>query len=409
MQVVYPRCCGLDVHKKIIVACVLTPKGKEIRSFGTLTHELLAFADWLSDHQVTHIAMESSGVFWKPVWNILEVMDFELILVNARHMKAVPGRKTDVKDAEWIADLLRHGLLKASFVPSREHRELRELVRFRRGLIRQKANVTNRIQKVLEGANIKLASVVSDVMGKTGVSILKALSAGEEDPQKLSQLARGSLQAHKAELMVAVQGRMGDHQRFVLSSLLKQVEFLQTEIQQMDDEVKRRMQDVEELLCRLDEIPGVGERNAQEILAEIGTDMSRFPDAGHLASWARVCPGNHESGGKARPASIGPGNRHLRAALVEIGWSALHARHSYLRALFYRLKARRGGKRAVIAVAHTVLVVIYHMIKNGTRYQDLGVDFFDQRAQEKVIQQSVRRIEKLGFQVNLQRAVPSSG
>ena len=401
MEVIAKRCCGLDVHKRSVTACLVTPKGKEIRQFGTLTSELLKLADWLSEHKVTHVAMESAGVYWKPVYNLLEELDIELLLVNARHMKAVPGRKTDVKDAEWIADLLKHGLLKASFVPPREQRELRELVRYRRGLIGQRAQVSQRLQKVLEGANVKLANAVSDITGKTGLAILRAMVAGEEDPQALSALARGSLQAHRDRLEPALESRMGEHQRFMLGSLLKQLDFFDAEIEAVDQKVAEQLADKDELIERLDAIPGIGRRVAEEVLAEIGTDMSRFASAKHLASWTRICPGNHESGGKHRHASIGPGNRWLRSALVEAARAAAITKKSYLSAQYRRIRARRGGKRAAVAIAHSILTIIYHLIRDGTTYEDLGTEYFEERARDRALHQSVKRIERLGYQVSV--------
>ncbi len=404
MQVVVERCCGLDVHKRSITACLLGPGRRELRTFGTLTQDLLALAEWLTEQGVTHVAMESAGVYWKPVFNLLEGFEFNLLLVNAQHMKAVPGRKTDVKDAEWIADLLRHGLLKASYVPDRERRELRELVRFRRSLVQQRAQLINRIQKVLEGANIKLASVISDIVGKTGLAILKALVAGERDPEVLSGLAQGSLRAHRDKLEPTLVGGLGEHQRFMLARHLRQFELLTEEIGLLDEEIAKRLEEVDELITRLDAIPGVSRRVAEEVLAEIGTDMRRFKSAANLASWARLCPGNHESGGKRRAESIGPGNRWLRPALVEAAWAASRTKHSYLSAQYRRLASRKGAKRAAIAVAHSILTIIYHLIRDGTTYEDLGATYFDKRAKGKVLAQSVRRIEQLGYRVTVEAA-----
>jgi transposase len=401
MEVIAERCCGLDVHKRSVTACIITPRGKEVRQFGTLTSELLALADWLTECSISHVAMESAGVYWKPVYNLLEELDLNLLLVNARHMKAVPGRKTDVKDAEWIADLLRHGLLKASFVPPREQRELRELVRHRRGLIGQRAGVAQRLQKVLEGANVKLANAVSDITGKTGLAILRAMVEGEDDPKALSALARGSLQAHRDRLEPALESRMGEHQRFMLGSLLRQLDFLDAEIETVNRKVAEQLSDKDELIERLDAIPGVGRRVAEEVLVEIGTDMSRFASAKHLASWTRICPGNHESGGQHHHASIGPGNRWLRSALVEAARAAAMTKKSYLSSQYRRVRARRGGKRAAIAVAHSILTIIYHLIRDGTTYEDLGTNYFEERARDRVLHQSVKRIERLGYQVSV--------
>jgi transposase len=401
MEVVYPRCCGLDVHKKQVVACVLTGRAKYIETFGTLTKDLLRLADWLMTHKVTQVAMESSGVYWKPVWNLLEGYELDLLLVNARHMKAVPGRKTDVKDAEWIADLLRYGLLRASFVPSRDQRELRELVRYRRSVSEQRMDTINRLQKVLEGANVKLSSVVSDVTGKTAMAIIRAIIAGEEQPQVLANLAKGSLQAHKDRLLPALEASVGEHQRFLLGSLLRQLDYLDAELQLLDAEVAHRMSNHDPLIQRLDEIPGIGRRLAEMILAEIGSDMTRFPTPAHLASWARICPGNNESGGKKHPTSIGPGNRWVRTALVEAAQAAIHTRKSYFRAQYFRIASRRGAKRAIVAVAHSILRVIYWMISRGTGYQDLGADFFEARSKDQLLKQSIKRIEKLGYAVEV--------
>ncbi len=297
MQVVYMRSCGLDVHKKKVVACVITPEGRETRTFGTMTRDLLALADWLMEKDITHVAMESSGVFWKPVYNLMEGLGLTVLVVNAQHIKAVPGRKTDVKDAEWIAELLQHGLLRGSYIPSRSQRELWELVRYRRSLIQQRAQAVNRIQKVLEGANIKLSSVAADVVGVSGRAILEAIVAGAADPQKLAELARGRLRKKLPELELALEGLVGHHQKILLGSQLRLIDFLGQEIGVLDKEITERLRPFAEALQRLDSIPGMGRRTAEEVLAEVGTDMSRFPTKSHLASWARLCPGNNESAG----------------------------------------------------------------------------------------------------------------
>ncbi|MGQ9573628.1 MAG: IS110 family transposase [Dehalococcoidia bacterium] len=404
MQVVYERCCGLDVHKDTVVACVITPEGKSLRTFGTMTRGLMELADWLAEKGVTHVAMESTGVYWKAPYNLLESFEFTLLVVNARDMKAVPGRKTDMKDAEWIADLLRHGLLKASYIPSKEQRELRELVRYRRTLIRERSQVINRIQKVLEGAGIKLSSVVSDVLGMSGRAMIEAMVAGEEDPEVLAGLSRGRLRAKQATLEEALRGQVGQHQRLVLDSLLRHVDFLDKEIARMDEDVSNRLGSSDDVIRRLDEIPGIGRRTAEDIIAEIGLDMSRFPTSAHLASWARVCPGNNESAGKRRDGSTGSGNPWLQQALVEAAWAASRTKKSYFSALFHRLAGRRGAKRAIVAVAHAILVVIYHMILKGTAYSDLGANYFDERNRQSVVKRAVRRIESLGYKVSLEVA-----
>ena len=404
MQVIYERCCGLDVHKKTVVACVLTPVGRETRTFGTMTRELLQLADWLLEQEVTHVAMESTGVFWKPVYNLLEGLGLTLLVVNAQHIKAVPGRKTDVKDAEWIADLLRHGLLRGSYIPDRPQRELRELVRYRRSLIQQRSQVINRIQKVLEGANIKLSAVASDIAGVSGRAMLAALAAGTEDPVTLAALARGRLREKRAALEQALQGVMGPHQRLLLQSQLRHLDFLASEIAQMDEEVATRLRPLDEAIVRLDAIPGVGRRGAEEVLAEIGPDMGRFPTAAHLASWARVCPGNHESAGKRTSGRTGGGNPWLRRTLVEAARGAARTRKSYLSAQYRRLAARRGANRAAMAVAHTMLVVIYHLLRDQTTYHDLGSTYFDARDRATAVRRTVRRLEQLGYKVTVEAA-----
>lgn len=406
MEVVYQRCCGLDVHKRSVAACVITPEGKETRTFGTMTKDILQLADWLEDRQVTHVAMESTGVFWKPVYNLLEGA-FTALVVNAQHIKAVPGRKTDVRDAEWIADLLRHGLVRASFIPNREQRELRELVRHRRSLVEQRAQGVNRIQKVLEGANIKLASVVSDIMGASGRAMLNAMVLGQQDPAVLAGLAKGKLAGKREALAAALRGRITAHQRLLLESLLRQVDFLDTEIDGLSEEVSRRMSPFEEVIQRLDEVPGLGRRTVEQVVAETGLDMSQFPTAEHLASWARLCPGNNESAGKRHSGRTGHANRWLKSALVDAAWAASRARATYFAAQYHRIAARRGKKRAIIAVAHAILVTIYHMIRHGSTYRDLGADYFDQRSRESIAQNAVRRLHRLGYTVAIQAPTPT--
>jgi transposase len=404
MEVVYQRCCGLDVHKRSVVACRVTPEGKEFRTFGTMTKDLLALGDWLVEGGVTHVAMESTGVYWQPVYNLLEGLGLELLVVNAQHIKAVPGRKTDVKDAEWIADLLRHGLVRASYIPDRPQRELREMVRYRRSLVRQRSQVVNRIQKVLEGANIKLSSVASNVVGVSGRAMLEAMLAGEDDPQALAKLAQGKLREKRGSLEEALRGHVRDHQRLLLQSLLRNLDFLDSEIESMNEEVSCRMRPLEGALRQMDTIPGVGRRTAEEVLAEIGPDMGRFPTAAHLASWAHLCPGNNESAGKRKSGSIGHGNSWIREALVEAAWAASRTRDTYLSAQYHRLAARRGAKRAAVAVAHTILVIIYHVLRNGSDYHELGSSYFDERDRQATLRRAIHRIERLGYRVALEAA-----
>jgi transposase len=403
MQVVHERCCGLDVHKRTVVACVITSAGRATKTFGTLTKDILALVDWLASYKVTQVAMESTGVYWKPIYNLLEATPMTLLVVNAQHMKAVPGRKTDVKDAEWIANLLRHGLLRGSYIPDRAQRELRELVRHRTSLVRQRAHIVQRIQKVLEGANIKMSSVMTDVVGVSGMAMLAAMVAGTDDPIQLATLARGRLEKKRAELVEALRGSVGSHQRLLLGSHLRHLNFLGAEIAQLSDEIAIRMEPFEAQIRKIDDIPGVGRRAAEQLLVEIGPDLTRFPTAAHLASWARICPGNNESAGKRKSGRTGSGNPWLRGALVEAAWSASHTR-TYFAARYRRLAMRRGAKRAAVALAHTLLTTIYHLLTDGTPYTDLGPNFFDERDQEATLRRSVRRIERLGYKVTVEAA-----
>ncbi len=399
MRVTYERCCGLDIHKKTAVACVLTPEGQETRTFGTTTVRLQELAAWLLECGVTHVAMESTGVFWQPIYNVLETYPFELLVVNAQRMKAVPGRKTDVKDAEWIADLLQHGLLQASYIPNREQRELREATRYRTSLTEDRTRVVNRIQKLLEGANIKLSSVASDVTGVAARTMLEALARGETDPTALAAMSQGRLRADASTLEEALAGVMGPHQRFLLGSELRHLTLIDDEIARMDAEVARRTAPFDELIVRLDAIPGVGRRIAEVLLAEVGSDMGRFRTELHLSSWAKVCPGNNESAGKRKAGSTGNGNRWLRRALVEAARAAARTRNTYLAAQYQRLATRRGAKRAAMAVAHTILIIVYHMVKEGTAYRDLGPNYFDDRRSHDVVRRAVERIRRLGYDV----------
>jgi transposase len=405
LDVIYERCCGLDVHKRSVVACLIVPgthgePRKEIQTFGTMTEDLLELSDWLAAAGCTHVAMESTGVYWKPLYNLLEGA-FTPLLVNARHIKAVPGRKTDVKDCEWIADLLRHGLLRGSFVPERPQRELRELNRYRTALVRERAAEVNRLQKTLEGANIKLASVATDIMGKSGRQMLKALMEGATDTSAMAQLAKGKLRAKIPQLERALRGCCAAHQHFLIAQQLAHIDFLEETIERLSTEVAERVSPSEEAIERLETIPGVGRRTAEAMLAEIGSEMSRFPTAGHLASWAGMCPGNNESGGKRRSGQTNKGNPWLRAALVEAAQAAGRTKDTYLSAQYRRLTSRRGKKRAAVAVGHTILVIAYHLLKHSCGYEELGSDYFDKRDHQAVERRLVRRLEGLGYKVSL--------
>jgi transposase len=409
MEVVYPRCCGLDVHKKVVVACCITPgpsggAQKDVQSFGTMTEDILALADWLTSHRVTHVAMESTGSYWQPIWNLLEG-SFELLLVNAQHVKAVPGRKSDVRDSEWIADLLRHGLLKGSFVPDRPQRELRELTRYRTSLVQERSAEINRLQKVLEGANIKLAAVASNIMGKSARQMLEALAAGSSDTTALADLARGRLREKIPQLQQALVGQFRAHQRFVVAQQLAHIDFLDESIEQVSTEIAERLRPFDDMVARLDTIPGVGRTTAEVVLAEVGTNVARFPTAGHLASWAGMCPGQHESAGKRLSGKTRKGNKALRAALVEAAQPAGRTKDTYLSAHYHRLIVRKGRKKTMVAVGHTILVIIYHLLQQpDSVYQDLGPDFYAQRNQEATKRHHVRQLEAAGYQVSLTKA-----
>lgn len=404
----HERCCGLDVHKKTIVACLMVTKAegkvrKEIQTFGTMTEDLLKLSDWLTAREVTHVAMESTGVYWKPIWNLLEG-NFELLLVNARHIKAVPGRKTDVNDSEWIADLLRHGLLPRSFVPNRAQRELRELTRYRTSMVRERSREVSRLQKTLEGGNIKLASVATDIMGKSGRGILEALARGSSDVQAMAQAAKGRLREKIPDLERALQGRFGAHQRFLLAQQLAHIDFLDSVIASLDNQVKELTCPVEGEIQRLETIPGVGRRVAEVLIAEIGTDMDRFPSHRHLASWAGMCPGNNESAGKRKSGKTRKGDPWLATTLIEAARAAGRTKATYLAARYHRLMARRGNKKASVALGHTIIIIAYHVLKDGATYQDLGPFYLDERNREAVVRRQVKRLEDLGYRVSLQPA-----
>jgi transposase len=408
MEVLYTHCAGLDIHKQTIVACLVTPgpggqPHKQLRTFGTMTADILALGDWLAEGGCTHVAMESTGVYWKPLYNLLEDR-FTLLLVNARHMKAVPGRKTDVRDCEWIADLLRHGLLRASFVPDRPQRELRELTRYRTTLVRARAAAVNRIQKTREGANIKLGSVASNVVGVSGRAMLQAIIGGTTDVAVLADLALGKLREKRAELEQALAGSVGPHQQVLLAEQLTHLDELDARIERLSTEIAERLQPFARQVQRLDGIPGVGRRTAETILAEIGPDMARFPSAAHLASWAGMSPGQDESAGKRRSGKTRKGNRWLRTALVEAAQAAARKRDSYLAAQTRRLAARRGKKRATVAVGHSILVSAYYLLKEERDYADLGAAYFDQRDKERTKQRLVQRLSQLGYEVTVSPA-----
>lgn len=407
MEVMYPRCAGLDVHQKTVVACVRRQrKAKaehEVRTFGTTTKELEDLSAWLSKNRCTHVAMEATGVYWKPVWYVLEEQ-FKLVLANASHIRNVPGRKTDVNDATWIADLLAHGLITASFVPETTVQEMRTLTRTRKQLVRERAKHVQRLHKVLETANVKIGSLVSDLMGRSGRAILEAIADGETDPARLIDLTTGRLRADRKSLQEAVRGHVTDHHRFMLRLHLEQVDALDKAIATVDTEVGNAIEPFRSSIEQLKSIPGVSDVVAQVIVAEIGTDMSRFATAGHLLSWAGLCPRNDESAGKRRSTRLRKGGNWLKTTLVQAAWSAARTKGTYLQAQFLRLRSRRGPKKAVIAVAASMLTAVYHMLRDGTFYDDLGADYFERRDHERLKRRLLQRLEGLGYQVELRQA-----
>jgi len=440
MDVIYPYCAGMDVHKLTIVVCCMTPDATgqnslETRTFGTMTQDLLALSDWLTSKQITHVAMESTGELWKPVYNILEG-SFTILLVNAQHVKNVPGRKTDVQDAEWIADLLRHGLLRGSFVPPLGQRDLRDLTRQRTLLVRERADVVNRLHKVLEWANIKLTSVATDVRGVSGRAMLDAIVAGQEDAVVLADLAKGKLRDKRDLLIRALGGRIRQHHRFLMAEHLIHIDFLSERIAVFDQTIEQQVAEQtpppptvhqegnepgpgaekptdplswEQAVRLLDTIPGIGVTTAEKLVAEIGTDMSRFPSEAHLASWAKLCPGNNESAGKRHSGRTGKGNPWLKGALTEAAHGAVRVKDCYLSAVYHRLVGRRGAKRATVAVAHHILVAAYYILLRREPYQDHGPMQLDDQRKNRLANRLRYRLEKLGYVVNLQEAVPVAG
>ncbi len=441
MDITYTHCAGLDVHKKSVVVCCLTPCGagevvSETRTFGTMTHDLLLLSDWLTSKAITHVAMEATGEFWKPVYNLLEA-NFILVVANAQHIKNVPGRKTDVKDAAWIADLLRHGLLRASFIPPLRQRDLRDLTRQRTNLIQQRAMIVNQLQKVLEWANLKLAAVASNVVGVSARAMLTAVVAGEVDPAVLAELAQGRLRTKRDALEQALTGIVRDHHRFLLASHLTQLDFLDEQVALFDAQIAQRM--VEQLsgtldditpyagtridgdqpstaaeplgweaaVALLDTIPGVGRATAELVIAEVGTDMRRFPSAGHAASWARVSPGNNQSAGKQYSGRTGPGNQWLRSGLVQAAHAAVRVKDSYFATVYRRLVPRRGVKKAIMAVAHRILIAIYYMLLRHEPYRAPGAPTLDEQRKDQLLKRMQHRMAQLGYTIEL-KLLPSS-
>jgi transposase len=407
MEAIIERCCGLDVHQAVVVACLLVggahqkPR-REVRTFRTVTRELIALRDWLSAEGCTHVAMESTGVYWKPVYAVLEGA-FELVVGNAHHIKNVPGRKTDVKDSEWIADLLRHGLIARSFVPPRPIRELRDLLRYRRKLVHSGASERNRLLGVLESANIKLASVASDVFGVSGMQMLQALVEGKSTPVQMAQLAKRRLRQKLGELELALEGSVQEHHRFLLAMQLRRLKAVNDELELLDQRIDEKLEPYRGQHTLLMTIPGVDRIVAAVLIAELGVDMAVFLTARHVAAWAGVCPGNNESAGKHKNGKARRGNVHLKTALVGAAVAAANTKDTYLRDKYFRLKARRGGLRAAVAVAHKILVAAYHILSTGTPYQELGSAYLDKLDETRTANNLVRRLERLGFTVQIER------
>jgi transposase len=410
MEVVHARCCGIDVHKKSVTACVLLTESagtvhKKVRTFPTMLADLLALSDWLRSLGVTTVAMESTGVYWRPVYNVLEG-EYTVLLVNAQHMRNVPGRKTDVKDSEWLADLLRHGLVKASFIPPAPIRELRELTRYRQSLIRERTREVNRLHKVLESANIKLGVVATDVMGVSGRQMLDAILGGEQDPAVLAELARGRLRQKLPALRQALAGRVQPHHLVLLGRILAHIDFLEESLTDLGQEIERALAPFAEEVALLKTIPGVDEVAAATIVAEIGTDTTRFPSAKHLASWAGLCPGNRESAGKRLGGKTTPGDTWLKAVLGQVAWAiARRKRDNYLTAQYHRLARKRGAHKAAVAVMHSVLVIAYHILQDKRPYSDLGADYFDTLDRDRLEHYYVNRLTGLGYDVTLEPRV----
>jgi transposase len=412
IEVVYPNCAGLDVHKRFVTVCRLTVDAsgevhQELRQFPTLTKDLQALALWLSEGACTHVAMESTGVYWQPVSNILEDR-FEIFLVNAQSVKRMPGRKTDMKDAEWLATLMQHGLLSRSFIPERPQRELRDLTRYRQTVTEERSRVVNRLHKVLEDTNLKLSLAITDLQGVSARAILQALLAGEEDPQRLAELAKGRLRKKRDLLERALVGKMRDHHRFLLTELLAHLDFIDEEITRLESRMEELLAELprfQEVVDLLDTIPGVNRQLAIAIVAEIGVDMSRFPSDRHITAWAGVAPGNNETGGKRRSGKTRKGNKYLQRNLILAARGAARTKDTYLRARYYRLASRRGNNRAAMAVGRTILRIAYHLIQRNEPYRELGADYFDQQDKQQTTKRLVRRLQNLGYEVNLEEAV----
>lgn len=399
MQVVYGCCCGIDVHKKMIVACLNKGGKQELRQFGTMTDNLKELCGWLVENECEMIAMESTASYWKPLYNLFELTGLEAMIVNASHMKALPGRKTDVKDAEWISDLLRHGLLKASFIPDREQRELREISRYRKSMVEERARELNRLQKMLEGANIKLNSVVKNINGKSSRRLLDQIIAGRSPSEsEIFELLHGSMRKKLDQIVLAVDGITTPLQRRLLAQVVDHIDDMTRRISDLDTLILDYMKQYEQAIAAIDALPGIARRSAETIISEIGVDMSRFPSAAHLCSWAGLCPGNNESAGKRYSGRITKGNQTLKTTLTECAKAARNAPDSFFSAQYQRISIRRGKNRATIAVAHSMLIAIYHVLRDGVPFTDLGSDFYSKFNREKKIAACLKKLHDLGWQ-----------
>jgi transposase len=401
MELIYERCCGIDVHKKKLSVCFFVDKKKEKREYGTMTDNIEKLMEWLKSEDCQAVAMESTGVYWKPIYNILEEGGMKVIVCNAQHIKGVPGRKTDVRDSEWIADLVRHGLVKSSYIPNREDRELREIVRYRRSIVQERARELNRIQAVLEGANIKLASVISHIDGVSGIAILKAMVKGQTNPEELLKVTTGLLKADTDVLLGALKGSIGVHQQQMLKLQLEHLTCLDKQIQETDEIIKKKTETEELIIERLDEMKGIGRRSAEQIIAEIGIDMDRFPSADHLASWCGLSPGSNESAGKKKSSKMRNGNKHIRTTMIECAKAAVKSPNTFWCAKYSKLVVRRGANRATAAVARAMIVAIYYMLKRNEPFNDLGADYYFAQDEEKVKNKLIKNLGKLGYDVTL--------
>jgi transposase len=399
MQTVYERCCGIDIHKKLIVACLRNGNKAELRKYDTLTSSIKELGNWLLENECEIVAMESTGAYWKPVYNILELLGIEVMVVNAHHMKNVPGRKTDAKDAEWIADLLQHGLLKASYIPNKEQREIRDVVRYRKSLIEERSREINRLEKTLEGANIKLSSYVSDLTGVSSRKLLNQAIEGAVTPDNIGDLIHSSMQEKIPDLLKAMDGVLTPIQKKLVQAILDHIDDMTRRIKDLDDIINNEMNRYDDAIKKIDELPGIGKRSAEVIVAEIGIDMGRFPTDSHLASWAGLCPGNNESAGKRKSGKTNKGNRHLKSILIQCAKAAKNNKDSFFYAQYQRLVVRRGANRATVAVAHSMLIAIYHMLKNNVPFKNLGNDYYTKSNTESKARYYLKKLQELGAEI----------